>query len=539
MTELVPIERVKQFKLSRFNPIRQLDPANLGGWIDAFEAGDFRTFALLADSIAKRDDILATVISKRVGAVARRRVQIIEVDGIDSSQKAEAERHKDTLKYFYNNLTATDALNRNQRGGLGLLIRQMLRGSLMVQYAAHEITWRPSPEGLTADFNHIPLWWFENRSGKLKFLKNEYDITGEELEAHRLMVTNGPGLMIGSAIAYMFKRMSLTDWLDYNETFGKPLPVGKTDAAPGSTEWNALGEAVKSIGNGFSAVISRTSEITPLDLKAAAHEPFQPLVEAMNRALTRMWRGADLGTMSSERGQGQGASLQQDESFLMECDDADTITETLNENIDRVVIEWAYGVGVEPLAYAKVVVPERKDLAQERATDEFLVKMGIRISKSDLLERYSRTEADPDEESAQDNTLSGPANPSDGEALGANEAPLPLPRPSAGKKIDSRPPRAGAEGGRIAQEKAGNRSKGLSENGMELFAASLAADLAPVRRRLEAIAQIQDPEIQRARLVGFLAEFQSLQKDILADPESAAALAKIQSAGLLTGLTTP
>jgi phage gp29-like protein len=56
------------------------------------------------------------------------------------------------------------------------------------------------------------------------------------------------------------------------------------------------------------------------------------------------------------------------------------------------------------------------------------------------------------------------------------------------------------------------------------FLSALASDLAPLRRRLQRIIEIQDPDILRDRLDALRAELPSLLRDINADPASASAL---------------
>ena len=63
------------------------------------------------------------------------------------------------------------------------------------KYAVHNILWNRSSQGIRAELQFVPLWFFENRTGVLRFLKNETDLEGEELKAGAWMVTVGQGLM--------------------------------------------------------------------------------------------------------------------------------------------------------------------------------------------------------------------------------------------------------------------------------------------------------------------------------------------------------
>ena len=63
----------------------------------------------------------------------------------------------------------------------------------------------------------MPLWFFENRSGRLQFLKLPLGgANGEPLEEGGWMITKGDGIMEACSIAYMFKNMPLKDWVAYS-----------------------------------------------------------------------------------------------------------------------------------------------------------------------------------------------------------------------------------------------------------------------------------------------------------------------------------
>ena len=79
--------------------------------------------------------------------------------------------------------TAVDAA---ERGGFKLLARQMM-DAVGKRFAVHEIIWR-EVEGsgmkrnfVEAKFRFVPLAFFENRTGRLRFLENESAQDGREL----------------------------------------------------------------------------------------------------------------------------------------------------------------------------------------------------------------------------------------------------------------------------------------------------------------------------------------------------------------------
>jgi phage gp29-like protein len=81
----------------------------------------------------------------------------------------------------------------------------------------------------------------------------------------------------------------------------------------------------------------------------------------------------------------------------LEADDCAMISETL-QGVERQVIEWYFGKGVEPLAYIEVQPPVREDKSFLIEAMEFLSDKGVRIAKGDALERLGFAEADEADE---------------------------------------------------------------------------------------------------------------------------------------------
>jgi hypothetical protein len=123
----------------------------------------------------------------------------------------------------------------------------------------------------------------------------------------------------------------------------------------------------------------------------------------------------------------------------------------------------------------------------------------------------------------------------EGEEVLGEDAPEAVPpvQPGAapGTEVD-------LEAAAAATEAAVENESSLESQGRDQLAQAMAADMAPFRRRLAAIGAITDPDVQRARLSALLAEWDGLQADILADPESARAMARIQGAAAISGLTS-
>ena len=250
----------------RFNPIRNLTVDSLANQLDAFDAGYLREAVQTWEVIERRDDILRSVIPKRKKAIARHGWTVLPARELQPSEEAESKRHAAALEYFYRNLDCSNAIDTNETGGFSLLVRQMM-DAVAKRYAVHEIIWRPKADGtLTASLRFVPLWFFENTTGQLRFLENETAMDGTPLKETEWMVTVGDGLMVASSIAWMFKNLSMNDWSLYSEHNGSPGLRATTSAARDSDEWKAVEAAVGDIYNGLPVVTNTGDEIKVVDL---------------------------------------------------------------------------------------------------------------------------------------------------------------------------------------------------------------------------------------------------------------------------------
>ncbi|HEY0966940.1 MAG TPA: DUF935 family protein [Opitutaceae bacterium] len=486
-------ERVQQAMLAMDVGLRGLSAQKIARAADDFDLGQLRDADMIWQKMRDRDDTLKAVSEKRELDGALLNWEILPVD-----DSPEAQKHKEALEAFYNNLTVTHALDRNQRGGVSTLVKQMLH-SVGHKYAVHEIVWDPSGPDLTAELRFTPLRFFENTTGQLRFLPTEGAWKGEELEPDGWMVTVGAGLMIASSICYFYKHLPLKAWLIFCDKFGMPGLHGETTAAPGTQEWEDFKAAIAAFAQDWALVTSPGSTIKPIEVNASSTGPHKELVERMDRALARLWRGADLGTMS-QQGEGTGSNPQESETDILGAADAMIVSETCQQYLDEAVIRYRFGT--EPLAYFQLQPKVKLNQELELKIDEALVKMGVPIGKKALLRRYARPEPDKGDELATA-PAAGPALPFAQTTL-ANEADPDL----------------------VAFVARVTARAGIAEREV----------LAPILDRLAQIQAISDPAAQRTALERFAASWPELAKQALArTPRLAAEIEKGIGTALVNG----
>lgn len=559
----ISTERVTQSVRMRFNPLRGLTPERLAQYLDQFDLGFFRQAAITWDKIERRDPTLKSVAPKRKKAVARHGYDVLSMDKLEDSQRKMAEDQVQTLKYFYDNLTATNAIKPDEMGGLALLARQMMDAQGKY-YACHEIVWQPLRGGnssaganLTAQFVFCPLWWFEGTTGKLRYMDSEFQVYGRDMLPGEWLVTCGEGLMEASSVAWMFKHLTMQDWLAYCEKFGTPFIDAATSASPGSEDWDKLVEYVQNFGPDGGGVRSNTATISPIELKGTGQAAYSQMVENMNRALTILWRGGDLGTTSAK--DQTGASLQGDESDILEGDDAVLIEETLALHVSRYVISWKYGPDAPVLAYLRFKQEQDPDaiafqrtvftafladgtvcdvLANQTDFKKLTQDVGLPVQEDydapwltvkDKSGAVETGEVLLDKEKSIVGGIAGPApgqDPNSTEGNKANEDP------------NDDPKKAGQLANSLREGQSSAPSPALEEAGAEHYARALAHDLEIVREELEAISKVEDDRVFAQRAVAFKDRLDKLSRDILHLPKSAQALGETMIAALFTGLTT-
>ena len=379
---------------TRFNPIKNLRPDTLVRALDEFEAGRLGTATRIFESILKRDDTICGLNLKRKKSISR-----LESEIVIKEESPRAFEHKKVLADFYDSLETTNFVDRNQTGGLRMLISQMM-DSVAMKYAVHKIEFLQDKDKIRGHFQQYPLWMFENTSGKLRLLEHEGQLTnGTPLQDGEWLITCGDGLMTASAIAHLFKILPLKDWLIYCERNGMPGIKATTDAFPNSPQWEATCEAVADFGAEFHAVLSKGTDIEAIDVSTSGELPYPAIIERADRILCALWRGSDLSTIS---GNNQvGASAQWYESTLIEEADASAISDTLHRIVDRQVIKLALGDDVA-LAKFTLKLPDYEEHKCELEIIERLSALGLKPDITELSRRFAvpmmaTTQKNPDE----------------------------------------------------------------------------------------------------------------------------------------------
>lgn len=388
----IGVVRIKDEARLRYNPLRNLTPQKITAAMDAFNYGYLSEAARIYDAIRRRDAVVQACVQKRKRATSRLAWTIVEMGGDEAVSK----EHAAFLEDFYNNIKVTSAADANKRGSMSMLIDNIL-SALENKYAVSEIIWDTSrAPNLSAEVRHVPLWFFENTQGYLRFKRNSTDTEGIELEPNGWMVSvSDSPLMEATAVCYIIKRFAQGDWAVCSQRFGMPTPVYNANADRGTPEFESAVESIAGLVNGYGMVCAR-GEVFDLKLPNGTSEPFKTLSEAMDRYIALIWRGSDLSTLSANNA--AGASLQAEESEILEDADCALVEETLAHYLTLPALEWKFGKGVKPAAYLQLTRKNRKDKLNQIAVYKGAAELGCNVAKRDVYEALELREPEAGED---------------------------------------------------------------------------------------------------------------------------------------------
>jgi len=377
----------------KYSPMPHLDMEILSRQLNAFRIGDFRQIGKTWEVMMEHDGELAVNSDKRKSDAAGLEWLVV------SDGSPEGDRHAAALQYFYENLTATEALDQDVTGGADELIYQAA-SALDYKYSIHEMLLRvdnAAAREVTAEFRHTPLWFFEARRGYLGYMPHIFDLYGIPCVQGEWLTAVNIGWMRPLSVAYVVKMLPLRDWLLFCARYGSGFLEATTDATENTAEWEEAQTALERLANDGAVLHNKDVQFKFLEQSGRNSLPFHPIVEMVNGLYAKCYRGVDLATGSrratagggGEGGQGKspvGASVQKEESGIFLVRDAKWLTGVFNERVDRPVIRYLFNQ--EPRAWFVLMPPLDDTSAQDLKALQGLVPMGFRVMLKEVYKRF-------------------------------------------------------------------------------------------------------------------------------------------------------
>lgn len=491
-----------------WNPLRSLTIARAIALLEDGVRGEFADLQWTYQAIERRYPVLRAVKARRSAALLKLDWDIKIPDDLPAGQKSLAEKQQIALREVYEGIA-------NLREALRFLALAEFRGFAHLQKhrgdggAIRELHWLPQwnwvREGTFGPWAYNP----EARQTGIASLPRE-NVLGEGLDRGEFVVREceSPINEVG-LIACVRAAMGEKDWAAFVEIYGLPscIVVMPPDVPDGKAD--EYQTAAEKVAEGASGAIPSGADAKFPSASVRGNAPFREWVEWQEKDVVLAATGGKL-TMLTESGSGTLAGGAHQDTFDdIAAGEAEDISEVFQRDLDRVEIERLFP-GQPVLAYFELAAPESEDLDKLTERVAKLSVAGFSADAEELSEKLALK-------------LEPKAAPTAPAAPGTTPAQAPgTEDPKPESKLENRKPDMALQKSKVRQ-----------------LAASIAADLAPLRRRLAAVEKIEDPEIRRARLSALLAEIDGLGRDILADPESARTIEAIQGAAMVAGLTAP
>jgi phage gp29-like protein len=483
----------------QYNPLRSLTIERAVQLLEQGERGEFADLQWVFRLVEKRDAVLRAVIKRRLAAIKKLDWEIkIVAELPEGANQAQAEAQQKTLRAAYE---AIDNLNE----AIGHLSRAEFRGYAHLNKHRNtdgDVThlepldqWNFIRDGLYGD-------WFWNPSGESVSIQsaNITRIDPELLARDFIVRVEDMPIDEIALIIYLRKNLSQKDWDAFIEIYGIPSGIVIMPPNIPNGREEDYEESATQIAEGGGGALPNGSDYKPNDQPRGTN-PFKEHLDQQNSDLVIAGTSGKLTMLNDATGMGSGQSESHQDTFdqLAEAE-ALEISELFQRHFDAE--QLAEHHPDEPtLAYFELCAQTEEDVTEIVDHAQKLSAAGYQIAPKQLAEKTGyeievkvEAEARPANGSGQD-AEKGDAEKKDGALL--------------------------------------NRANILSNNRL---AAAFADDLQPLRKRLEAILQIEDPEILRSRLAAFNNQIPQLLKDINADPSAAVILEEEMQNALARGL---
>ncbi|HYE33561.1 MAG TPA: DUF935 family protein, partial [Methylomirabilota bacterium] len=346
-------------------------------------------------------------------------------------------------------------------------------------------------------------------------------------------------------ICFLRKNLSQKDWDGFVETYGTPplfLIMPPNVPQEKEADYQAVAEQVMADARG---ALPNGSDVKTVDAGARGTNPFREHLQYQDEQLVLAGTSGQLTMLSQPTGIGGSQGDNHQEAFEeLAIAEAMAISEIFQKQIDEPALRAKFP-GQRILAYWELAAKEETNVGDICDQAETLSRAGYKIEPAELEEKtgYKLTAQNPDFNTELTEARAAQANEgTEGEEdFSGKSANNQNPKYAGGSTSIPRASRGAAIP--LNNRSAGRETPGQGTGPTMLQAAArqelgkaIAEDMQPIRKRLEAILKIEDPEILGNRLKAFREELPKLLKDINADPASAKAFEALLGAAVVNGI---
>ncbi|MEQ1695990.1 MAG: DUF935 domain-containing protein [Hyphomicrobiaceae bacterium] len=204
------------------------------------------------------------------------------------------------------------------------------------------------------------------------------------------------GLAKPAAWAFVFKSYTLKDWVAFCEVYGMPIRVGKYGAMATPEDRAQLLNAVRNIGSDAAAIIPATMDIELVETGkgAGGATVFSGFADYIDKQISKLILGQ---TMTTDHGGSLAqAKVHENVRHDIKFADARQLQTTINRDLIIPFVQLNWG---PQKAYPtfKLPVPLPEDLTALATNLKAIVPLGVRISESDVRDRFGFNEPEEGE----------------------------------------------------------------------------------------------------------------------------------------------
>jgi len=394
-------------------PADGLNPLRLAQILREADAGDPLRYLELAETIEERDPHYLAVISTRKRSVAQIEVTV-EAASDDPLDQKIAEMVRDWLGRD----ELTDELfDIMDAVGKGYSFTEILWDTSEGQWMPRRLEWRD------------PRWFRPSRADlrtpmMLDESGQEVPLPGGKFIYGSIRAKSGlpvrAGLARIAAWGWMFKAFTQRDWAIFTQTYGQPLRLGKWAPGASEDEKNTLFRAVANIAGDCAAIIPEAMSIEFVENKSvgASIDLYERRANWLDLQISKAVLGQTTTTDAVSGGHAVSKEHRQVQEDI-ERADAKALAGILNQDLIRPWVQLEFGPRPR---YPRLVIarPEAEDLKQLAESLGVLVPLGLRVSESEVRDRFGLS--DP---GAKDRILGEKVEPPPDKAPPAPEPPQP------------------------------------------------------------------------------------------------------------------
>lgn len=388
-----------------------LTPHRLASILRAAEEGDQRDYLTLAEEMEERELHYISVLGTRKRALTGLPVMIEAASDDARDQKiadavreiAEAPEMLDLIDHM------TDALGKG--------------------YAVSEIVWETSASQWRPACFHDRdprHFLFDRLTGRELRLLDAGMPDGVPLAPFKF-VRHVPRLKSGlpmrgglakpAAWAFIFKSYTIKDWMAFTEVYGMPLRIGRYGPQATEEDRRRLLTAVRNIGTDAAAIVPEGMDIEFVEVKGGSSKTpvFHGFAEYLDQQMSKLVLGQ---TMTTDSGSSMAqAKVHENVRRDILLADARQLAATIDRDLVRPFVDLNFG---PQKRYPRFTLPvlEPEDLTALADNLRKLVPLGLRVSESEVRDKFGFDDPDDDE-----NILGGGGSKDGGDAAATERDP--------------------------------------------------------------------------------------------------------------------